>query len=281
MIGQGNPGEPGSLASPVVNNNGSLVFNRVEDLSYTGSINGTGTVEKQAAGKLTLNGTHTYSGATLVNAGTLLVNGTIAASAVTVTNGTLGGNGTIKRPVVIQANGRLAPGTSIGALTISNSLSLAGATLMEVNAVTGTNDVVRGLSTVTYGGALTISNLQGSFVGTNRFKLFSAQTYRGLFASLTPASPGTNLLWNTNSLAIDGTLRIVSAEPVTMSQSISANLLKISWPDDHIGWRLQAQTNSNSIGTNWVDFTDTTTTNDVTIVIDPEWSGAFFRLTYP
>src|SRR5439155_838381 len=51
MIGQGNPGEPGSIVSSVVNNSGELDFNRVEDLTYGGAINGTGTVTKLAAGK--------------------------------------------------------------------------------------------------------------------------------------------------------------------------------------------------------------------------------------
>src|SRR5206468_9394547 len=73
MIGQGNPGEPGSIASSIVNNSGTLAFNRVEDLTYAGAINGTGTMEKQAAGILALTGTHSYTGSTTVSAGTLFV----------------------------------------------------------------------------------------------------------------------------------------------------------------------------------------------------------------
>src|SRR2546421_729047 len=57
MIGQGNAGEPGSIVSSVVNNSGTLAFNRVEDLTYAGAINGTGVMTKQAAGTLTLTGT--------------------------------------------------------------------------------------------------------------------------------------------------------------------------------------------------------------------------------
>ena len=95
MIGQGNPGEPGSIVSSVVNNSGALIFNRVEDLTYGGAISGAGTFEKQAAGTLTLTGANTYTGTTTVSAGTLLVNGRIGASSVSVANGTLGGNGII------------------------------------------------------------------------------------------------------------------------------------------------------------------------------------------
>ena len=289
MIGQGNPGEPGSIASRVVNNSGSLVFNRVEDLTCDGVISGTGTVEKQAAGKLLLTGTHTYTGATAVSAGTLLVNGVIGASAVTVTNGTLGGNGVIKGPVTILSAGRLAPGTSIGALTISNSLSLSGVTIMELNAAASTNDLVRGLTSVTFGGTLTLSNLAGAITASNAFKLFSANIYRGAFAALTPAGPGPGLAWNTNTLATDGTLRVVSTAPAAISIGHDTPCappsicFALSWPADHIGWRLQVQTNSLSVGlsTNWRDVPNSTATNQMTFSLDPAAGCVFYRLVYP
>jgi fibronectin-binding autotransporter adhesin len=194
MIGQGNAGEPGSIASRVVNNSGTLVFNRVEDLTYAGAISGTGALTKSAAGILTLTGTHIYTGATTINAGNLLVNGLIGSSTVNVLGGTLGGTGVIKGPVTVQSAGRLAPGSSIGVLTISNSLSLSGVTLMELNAAAGTSDLVRGLSTVAYGGSLVLSNIAGTITALNVFKLFSAGSYNGAFTSITRhASFGTGL----------------------------------------------------------------------------------------
>jgi len=283
MIGQGNPSQPGSIASTVVNNSSALVFNRVEDLTYAGAVNGSGTLTKQAAGRLVLTGTHTYIGATTVSAGTLLVNGIIGASAVTVTGGTLGGGGTINGPVSIQSVGRLAPGTSIGVLTISNSLALLGATVMELNAATRTNDVVRGLTSVTYGGTLTLSNVAGTIAASNVFKLFSANSYRGVFSAFTPAVPGPNLAWNTNTLATDGTLRVVSTSPVAMDNNRLGNLLTLSWPADHIGWRLQAQTNASNTGlsTNWFNVPNAITTNEMSFTLDPNARCVFYRLVYP
>jgi len=284
MIGQGNPGDPGSIASGIVNNSATLVFNRVEDLTYAGAINGTGALTKQAAGRLVLTGTHTYTGPTTVSAGTLLVNGVIDASAVTVTTGgTLGGNGTVKGPVTVQSTGRLAPGVSIGALTISNSLTLSGRTEMELNATARTNDLVRGLTTVTYGGTLTLSNLSGTITASNAFKLFSANTYRGVFAVLTPATPGPSLAWNTNTLTTDGTLRLVSTSPVTMSNNRSGNLVTFSWPADHIGWRLQVQTNSNGVGlsTNWFTVPNSIATNEMSFTLSSTNPCVFYRMVYP
>ncbi len=282
MIGQGNPGEPGSIASSVVNNSGTLVFNRFEDLTYAGAISGAGTVEKQAAGTLVLSGTNSYTGDTLVGAGTLLINGVLGVSAVTVTNGTLGGNGLVQGPVIIQSPGSLAPGSSIGALTISNSLSLDGLTVMELSAATGNSDLVRGLTSVGYGGTLSLSNLAGTITASNAFKLFSANSYSGTFEMLTPASPCQDLAWNTNTLASDGTLRVVSTAPVTISSTVSGNLLTLSWPADHIGWLLQAQTNPASIGlgTNWLDVPGSTAINQKTFTLDPTAGSVFYRLVW-
>jgi len=287
MIGQGNAGQPGSIVSSLVNNSGTLVFNRVEDSTYAGAINGSGALTKQAAGKLVLTGTHTYTGVTAVSAGTLLVNGDLGSSAVTVTGGTLGGNGVIKGPVAIQSGGSLAPGTSVGALTINNSLSLAGLTFMELAPAARTNDLVRGLTSVTYGGTLTLSNRAGVITSSNAFKLFSANSYRGAFATIIPASPGPGLAWNTNTLTTDGTLRIVSTSPVPITGGLTpcppSSCLTLSWPSDHIGWRLQIQTNSNSVGlnTNWRDVPNSIVTNQITFTLDPLAGCVFYRLVYP
>ncbi|HZO83973.1 MAG TPA: hypothetical protein VFC26_02090, partial [Verrucomicrobiae bacterium] len=115
------------------------------------------------------------------------------------------------------------------------------------------------------------------------FKLFSANTYRGAFASLNPAIPGPGLAWNTNTLVMDGTLRVVSTLPVSISNAISANLLNLSWPSDHIGWRLQAQTNPISVGlsTNWVTIPNSLATNQMTFNIDRTVGCVFYRLIYP
>lgn len=284
MIGQGNPGEPGSILSSIVNNSGTLAFNRVEDLTYAGAISGFGTVEKQAAGKLVLTGTHNYTGATTVSAGTLLVNGVIGNSVVTVTGGTLGGSGVIQGPVTVQAAGRLAPGASIGTLTVNNSLTLSGTTVMELDAAIGTNDLVRGLTTIVYGGTLNLSNLAGTITASNTFKLFGANSYSGAFAALTPSIPGPGLAWNTNTLPTDGTVRVVSTTPATLSVTravpSATQSLSISWPADHTGWRLQSQTNSLSTS-NWFDLPDSIATNQMSFSIDATLGSVFYRLVYP
>jgi len=81
-------------------------------------------VIKQDSGQWILGGNNTYTGNTTVSAGTLLINGnqTSATGAVSVAAGaTLGGNGTVGGATVI--NGILAPGNSIGTLSINNNVT--------------------------------------------------------------------------------------------------------------------------------------------------------------
>jgi autotransporter-associated beta strand protein len=91
MIGQGNAGEPGSIVSDVLNN-GTLDFNRVEDLAYGGAISGNGNLVKEAAGKLTLTGTSSYTGSTTVLAGTLQINSAWLADSADVSLATATGS---------------------------------------------------------------------------------------------------------------------------------------------------------------------------------------------
>jgi autotransporter-associated beta strand protein len=243
---------------------------------------------KSGTGTMRLTSASGYSGGTTVAAGRLLVNNAAGSAtgtgSVTVNSGgTLGGTGVIGGPVSVLAGGAIAPGTSIGTLTINNTLTLSGTTVMELNATTGTNDVIRGLTSVTYGGTLTLSNLSGAINTSSAFKLFNANQYQGAFATVIPATPGPGLAWNTNTLVTEGTLRVLSTAPASIASAMSGSLLTFSWPADHTGWRLQVQTNAASVGlsTNWVDVLNSPLTNRITFTVDSTIGCAFYRLIYP
>lgn len=80
----------------------------------------------------------------------------------------------------------------------------------------------------------------------------------------------------------------VSARPVSLSRpQISATpgdrQLQLAWPQDHTGWRLQAQTNTLNcgLGTNWVDMPAALATNQISIPIVPPNGSVFYRLVSP
>jgi autotransporter-associated beta strand protein len=168
---------------------------------------------KSGAGRLILAAPNTYGGSTTVSGGTLLVNGLISTGAVSVANATLGGSGTINGPVTIQSSATLAPGSSgIGTLTINNTLTLNGTTFIELNQAVPASDVVRNISTVNYGGTLTVTNLGGLLAPGDSFKIFYAANYNGTFITSNLPPLGTGLAWNTTALT-NGTLTVIATLP--------------------------------------------------------------------
>ncbi|WP_341404576.1 beta strand repeat-containing protein [Luteolibacter soli] len=144
---------------------------------------------KSGAGKLAIGGAATYTGNTFVNAGTLLVNGTLTGSPLVKVNrgGALGGTGSVTAPVTV--NGSIAPGTSVGTLTTGPVTFNAGSTLaIELNTYAGTSDKLV-TSGITTGGSmvnLTLTDVGGDVTLANGTK-FTLVDYAGTWS-------GTDLL---------------------------------------------------------------------------------------
>jgi len=159
-------------------------------------------------------------------------------------------------------------------------------TFIELDKSVPTNDVISGLTSVTYGGTLSLSNLAGTLVPGDTFKIFNAGSYSGAFASITPATPDAGLLWDTSQLAVSGTLGVMNSVATNRTNIIavvSGGVLDLSWPADHTGWSLQSQTNGINVGlgTNWVTIAGSSSTNHVVVPINPANGSVFFRLIYP
>jgi hypothetical protein len=75
----------------------------------------------------------------------------------------------------------------------------------------------------------------------------------------------------------------VATNPPNISTSVSGNVLTLSWPADHIGWRLQTQTNSLStgLGSGWTDVSGSTSVNSVNVTMNPANGAVFYRMVYP
>ncbi len=161
-IGAG--GTTGGITSPTVSNNSILVFNRGDAATFAGIISGSGQVVKRGAGNLTLSGVNTFSGATIVEAGTLLLgNGSAtgtSAGGITVQSGaTLDLNGVtlpIGETVTLAGAGPsgyslTGTGTTQAALVLSANATIGGAA--RINLGTGAIPVtITGNKTLTKSG---------------------------------------------------------------------------------------------------------------------------------
>jgi autotransporter-associated beta strand protein len=103
------------------------------DQIYDGNISGAGALRRAASGaggRTILTADNSYSGGTLVEAGTLLVNNSsgsgTGSGSVTVNGGVLGGTGSIAGNVVVSSGGSIAAGASAGNLAMQNGLDLSG-----------------------------------------------------------------------------------------------------------------------------------------------------------
>ncbi|MEI7731234.1 MAG: autotransporter-associated beta strand repeat-containing protein [Verrucomicrobiota bacterium] len=206
----------------------------------SGPIGGPGGLTKTGNGRLTFGGINLYSGQTTISNGSLALTGvgsisnspainlSFGASLVVTgrTDGTLtlvsgqtlkGNTNTLVNGSVVVGNGAtLLPN---GALAINNSLTLNGTNIMNISKPGGipTSDSVTGMTTVAYGGTLIINTNGDPLVAGDSFKLFSAANYGGFPAVLVlpPLDPG--LLWDTNRLAFNGTLAVVSNADLAIS----------------------------------------------------------------
>jgi autotransporter-associated beta strand protein len=240
---------------------------------------------KTGNGTLALNNIETYTGPTLITNGTLQVNGQLSSGAVTVaTNATLSGIGSINGPVTVLAGGILAPGDSVGILTVNNNISLAGNLAIEVNKTispSSDNIVVSGTLNNTGSGTVSVTNLGQALVQGDTFTLFNKALVNGGSMTVT----GANVIW-TNKLAVDGTIAVatlISTAPTNITFSVSGTTLTLSWPLDHTGWTLQAQTNAPGagIGTNWSVVPGSASLNQVVIPINRANGSVFYRLISP
>jgi len=142
--------------------------------AYDGVISGNGNVVKAGTGRWTLNGNNTYAGTTTVNAGTLVVNGDLMNSSVTVAaGGVLAGEGSVAGDVTIT--GTVAPGDGVGTLSLNGNVSFASGS--AINFELGTAQDLIGFAgaskSLTSAGPITMNYTLGAgFVEGQAYTIF-------------------------------------------------------------------------------------------------------------
>jgi len=222
---------------------------------------------KNGNGTLYLNAANTYTGPTTNTAGILAGTGSIPGSVV-LTGGGIGGGSA----------------AAIGTLSVGGNVSFnGGGAFIRVNRSGLQSDKVSvsGTLSASAAGTITVTNLGAALQAGDNFMLFPGKTVTG---GSVLAVTGGGVTW-TNKLEVDGSIQVlstVSTTPPTLTNSVSGNTLTLSWPATHLGWSLQAQTNSLNVGiaNNWVTIPGTAGVTSTNITVDPANPTVFYRLFY-
>lgn len=178
---------------------------------------------------------------------------------------TFGGNISGNLGLTLKSGTQVLTGTNnyTGNTTVNGgTLQLATATLAASAKVVVTNGAI----------------LQLDFTGTNQISalvLGGVNKAAGVYNSTTDAG----FLAGSGSLLVQP----IATNPTNITAVVSGDQYDLSWPATHTGWKLQAQTNSLSVGLSgtWFDVAGSTTTNHVIMPINPANGSVFFRLLKP
>jgi autotransporter-associated beta strand protein len=211
----GNGGGSGTLSFSdqtdlvTINGAGTLAFNRTGTETVNRVIAGSGTLRHIGAGTTILGAVNTFTGTTLVEAGTLRVDGELLGT-ITVSGGTLGGSGTLGA-VTVGSGGKLAAGQSPGTMTVASlTLNAGSETIFELAAagVAGgpSNDLIRVTGNLALNGGA-ISVVRGTGFSAGQYTLFEFGTLTGALTNLT-INPlgggfGGNLALGTNTVLLN------------------------------------------------------------------------------
>ncbi|MBS0452586.1 MAG: autotransporter outer membrane beta-barrel domain-containing protein [Proteobacteria bacterium] len=226
----GNGSNSGSIAGNVVDN-GTLVFNRSDAITYAGVISGTGALTQAGTGTLTVTGGSSYTGITTINSGTLQIGADGASGTVSgniVDNGALvyarsdtrsyagviSGTGTVTQ----AGNGILnltGENTYTGLTNVNSGVLAANGTVgggaqVSAGATLRGTGTVAGQVTVADGGHLSPGNSPGTFnVGSLLLNPTSQIDYElGLPGQV--GGPQNDLTNVAGNLTLDGTLNLAN-----------------------------------------------------------------------
>jgi len=168
------PGANGGVSGKgIFLNNTNLNYQINGNAIVQDEISGSGGITKTGAGVLNIASINNYTGGTTVAGGILAVNGSIIGQVIVNAGGTLGGSGQVGPTIV---NGNIAPGNSIGALTVNGGFvqNPNSTYTVELNAA-GQSDriAVNGQATIS-GGTVQVQAVPGVYQAGQRYTILTA-----------------------------------------------------------------------------------------------------------
>ncbi|WP_392552823.1 autotransporter outer membrane beta-barrel domain-containing protein [Orbus wheelerorum] len=159
------------LGSAAIKNEGNLLFNLNKDEILNNSISGTGQLEKEGNGTLTINASSTYTGKTDINAGALWINKNVTLG------GTDAGDITIKEGAALNGAGTVNGNViNFGTLNVVNNAAAKSRELSDSTIANFTiNNNLDNHSNINIGAEKTAGNMltiNGDYTGSDKSTIF-------------------------------------------------------------------------------------------------------------
>lgn len=170
-----------------------------------------------------------------------------------------------------------------GIFTVSNNLNLLNSS--RFGFVVGSSAATV-MVTGNFGSGGMIDVFAGAGFASGAYPIFKWDgAFSGELPSLGSIPGGYNFGFSTNNagemdLIVNQAPPPPSLQPTNLLWYSSGNQLALAWPSNHLGWVLQMLTNGLN-ASSWVDIPETSNVVQTNIAINPNISGAFFRLKYP
>ncbi|WP_422003487.1 autotransporter domain-containing protein [Reyranella sp.] len=207
---------------------GLLALNTSQSNVLGAALAGTGTFSLQGGGSVNLTGNSTgFSGSTVVTNAGLAVNGSLGGNVFVGSGGTVSGSGTIAGNLF--NGGMVAPGNSIGTLSVAGNYSqVTGLYSVEVGDG-GQSDLINVGGTASLGGAVSVYAQPGtSFAPSTTYRILTAAGgASGTFASVNELYPFllSSLSYDANNAYLTLDIGGFAAAAATPTQAAVGNVL--------------------------------------------------------
>jgi autotransporter-associated beta strand protein len=253
-------------------------------------------ITKEGSGWMRLGGNNTYRGNTIINGGTLQVDGAQPQSSVMVNPGAqLRGIGTIGHVFMNGTSAALAPGDSAGIFTCSNFNSGGGSGTLQIE-LNGTApgsgyDQVNVRGTVRLTGISLSASLNFPSSVNDQFVVINNDGADAVLGTFTGLPQNATFYIGSEQFAINYTggtgndivlTRLPTPpRPVLAIEQLPPAFVRLLWPTSAVGFTLQSNTNLNT--TNWASAAPASVISGINNVVTNVTDGVqkFYRLFKP
>ena len=208
-----------SMIMTLSGTNGATIFDTgTNTVTLSGALSGPGGLVKTGGGVLLLGATNTYAGTTTIQTGQVMLAGTLATNACSVSAGaTLAGTGTVNGAV--SSGGWVVPGRSgIGTLTVGSFAADAGAHLAIELASTSSCDRLASVGPAVLGGELLVTLTNGLTLASGQsFTVMTASAIGGKFDTTNLPPPGAGRRWSVSNVGTALVLSVVALPTFTIA----------------------------------------------------------------